>query len=178
MSSSPFRQLERRKPTWSQRLFGRKPVQNAFVELLDTLRRAASPREVTADDVARIEAAYGIDIRAMFRSELVQTYRDYMLFCLTDRRLSDDELADLAHLSKLFGFDAATCEAIHRNVARRVYLRSVNEVLADGTIDASEREFLRRLREHLEIPQSIADNILEVKERQYRSRTQRDVTEA
>lgn len=139
------------------------------------LRVAATPREVKAEDVARIERMYGVDIGASFRGELERSYREYMLFCLTDRRLSSEEVADLDHLRMLFRLDARTCEAIQRNVARQVYLRSVSDVLADGTIDAAEREFLHRLQEHLAIPESIADNILEVKEQQYRSRNRRDV---
>jgi hypothetical protein len=46
----------------------------------------------------------------------------------------------------------------------------VSEVLADGTIDAREREFLAALRDQLGVPELIADNIEEMKARQYRSR--------
>ena len=56
------------------------------------------------------------------------------------------------------GLDEEIVDAIHRNVARQVYLRSVNEVLADGTIDAREREFLAMLRAQLGVPDSIASN--------------------
>ena len=175
VAASPFSPLEPTKPTLAQRLLRRSPARNALIELHGMLRAASSPREVKAEAVARIERTYGVDIGASFRGELERSYREYMLFCLTDRRLSEEEVADLDHLRMLFRLDARTCEAIQRNVARQVYLRSVTDVLADGTIDAAEREFLHRLQEHLAIPESIADNILEVKEQQYRSRNRRDV---
>jgi len=175
VAASPFSPLEPTKPTLAQRLLQRSPARNALIVLHGMLPAAASPREVKAEDVARIERTYGVDIGASFHGELERSYREYMLFCLTDRRLSEEEVADLDHLRMLFRLDARTCEAIQRNVARQVYLRSVTDVLADGTIDAAEREFLHRLQEHLAIPESIADNILEVKEQQYRSRNRRDV---
>lgn len=173
MAASPFSPLEPEKPTLTQRLLGRSPARNALIELHGMLRAAASPREVSSEDVARIGRAHGVDIGASFRGDLERSYREYLLFCLTDRRLSEEEVADLDHLRMLFRLDARTCEAIQRNVARQVYLRSVGDVLADGTIDPAEREFLRTLQEHLAIPQSIADNILEVSEQQYRSRNRR-----
>jgi hypothetical protein len=55
---------------------------------------------------------------------------------------------------------------IQRNVTRLVYLKSVSEVLADGTIDEQEREFLRKLQEQLDIPPADAENILAVRQRQ------------
>jgi hypothetical protein len=43
-------------------------------------------------------------------------------------------------------------------------------VLADGTIDENERDFLRRLQDHLAIPESVAENIVDIKQRQQRVR--------
>jgi hypothetical protein len=116
---------------------------------------------------------YGVNVRSLFRHELERLYREYLVYCLTDRRLSAEELADLEHLRSLFGLDAETVETVQRNVARQLYLKSVDEVLADGTIDPEEREFLLRQRTNLSIPEAIAENILDVKRRQREARERR-----
>lgn len=173
MDAVPFQPVEPLRPTVLQRLLGRKPPANALVALVDRLRAADSPRDVSPDVVDSLSREYGIDIRSLFRHHLEGLYRAYLLYCLTDRRLSSEELADLDHLRRLFGLDPAAVETIQRNVSRQLYLRSVDEVLADGTVDPDEREFLRRLRDDLEIPESIAENILEVKRRQMQARDKR-----
>jgi len=173
MPCPPFRHVEPLRRTLLQRLLGHEPPANALVALIDRLCDADSPGDVSPADVDAIGRDFRIDIRTRFRHELESLYRDYLLFCLTDRHLSYDELSNLEHLRTLFGLDSAAAQSIQRAVARHLYLQSVDDVLADGTIDPEEREFLFRLRENLAIPASIADNILDVKQRQRRAREER-----
>lgn len=170
MMPAPFHDVEPLRPTILQRLLGRKPPANALAALIRRLRAADSPRAVSPAELDAIGRDHDVDLRHHFRHDLEGLYREYLLYCLTDRRLSVEELADLEHLRSLFGLDAATVETVQRNVARQLYLRSVDEVLADGTIDPQEREFLLRLRMDLSIPEFIAENILEVKRRQREAR--------
>jgi hypothetical protein len=173
MTPSPFHDIEPLRPTLLQRLLGRKPPANALATLIRRLRAASSPRAVSPSDVDAIGRDHGVNVRKLFRQELEGLYREYLLHCLTDRRLSTEELADLEHLRSLFGLDAETVETVQRNVARQLYLKSVDEVLADGTIDPEEREFLLRQRTDLSIPEAIAENILDVKRRQRAAREKR-----
>jgi hypothetical protein len=171
--SSPFHPVQPLRPTLLQRLLGRQPPANALALLIMRLRESESPRAVSSDVVDAIGRAHRVELRSMFRHELEGLYRDYLLFCLMDRRLSHEELSDLEHLRSIFGLDPAAVEVVQRNVARQLYLKSVDEVLADGTVDPEEREFLRRLRQDLSIPESIAENILEVKRQQLEAREKR-----
>jgi len=170
MTRPRFTRVAPRRRTLVEWLLRRRPPRNAIGALIDTLNAADSPRSVTAQDIARIERDYGVSLKKQFLGDLERLYREYMLFCLTDRHLSDDELDDLAHLGRVLGLDAAVCDAIHRNVTRQVYFKSVADVLRDGTINEDERAFLRRLQEQLAIPPAVAQNMVDVRERQVRSR--------
>ncbi len=172
-TSSPFPQRALQRPSFAQRLLRRKLPRNALIDLVNLLGSVDSPRAVTQTDLDRITRVHRVNPVNYFRGELEVVYRDYLVHCLEDRRISDDELADIAHLRALFGLDATTCDAIQRNVARQVYLRTVSEVLADGTIDEAERDFLRKLQEHLSIPRNIAENFVDIRQRQYQSRQPR-----
>jgi len=170
VNPSPFSRREPIRPTLVQRLLRREPPHNALVALLRSFEQADSPRDVTPARMESIAAEFGVDPRTAFRGDLERMYREYLVHCLVDRRLSEDEVGNLDHLRALFRLDATTCDAIHRNVARQIYLKSVAEVLTDGTIDEHEREFLGRLRDQLAIPEAVAENIVDMKRRQFRSR--------
>ena len=166
---SPFVEKRAVRLTVVERLMRRGSV-DAAVVAINNLFATSGIRAVSTEDVNAVFERFrvaGMDRRAR---NVERFYRDYLIFCFADRRLSDEELADLEHLREILCLDADTVDAIHRNVARQVYLRSVSEVLADGAIDAREREFLAALRDQLGVPELIAENIREMKERQYRSR--------
>lgn len=170
--TTPFAGRQPLRRTWLDVLLRRKPAANAHIELALALGRNGV-RGVTPDDVAGISRDYGFNVLIEFRNELENLYRDYLLFCLKDQHLSDDEIEDLAWLASLFRLENGTRDTIQRTVTRQLYFKSVSEVLADGTIDDREREFLRKLQVQLAIPASDAENILAVRERQMQSRVPR-----
>lgn len=166
---SPFVEKRAVRLTVVERLMGRGSIDGAIVAI-NNLFAKSGVRAIHAEDVDAVFDRYRITGPDRRARNLERFYREYLVFCLADRRLSDQELADLAHLREILRLDAETVDAIHRNVARQIYLRSVGEVLADGTIDAREREFLAALRDQLGVPDVIAENIEDMKERQYKSR--------
>jgi hypothetical protein len=169
----PFLSIERDPPGLLERVLRRKPATHAFVELNNLFAGAGDPSAITEEDVEQICRGYGFDVRRTFAARCQKLYRDYLSWCLTDRRLTDDELANLAHLATLLRLDATTAAAIQHAVTRNVYLRSVEEVLADGETSDEERAFLQRLSEQLRIPAGTAANIYDVRRRQMEQRKQR-----
>lgn len=122
------------------------------------------------EQVAAIEERFGVEIRARHAGELEAMYRAFVRTCLEDRRFSAEELEEIRHLARLFGLSADRCDLIHRKVAREVYLRTIQEVMADGRVDAGERAFLAELQSHLGIPGEVARNMEDVRRSQLQSR--------
>jgi hypothetical protein len=166
---SPFVEKRAVRLTVIERIMRRGSL-DAAVVAINNLFAKSGIRAVTVGDLDAVFGRFNVASTDRRARHVEQFYRDYLIFCLADRRLSDGELADLEHLREILCLDEETVDTIHRNVARQIYLRSVSEVLADGTIDAREREFLAALRDQLGVPELIADNIEEMKARQYRSR--------
>ena len=163
---TPFVQLPPVRRTLSQRLLGRMPRENAVVEINNLLAAAASVRDVPRARVASICETHRTSLAGPLSGRFERLYRDYLAYCLEDRHLTGDELADLAHLQKLLEIPADSAAAIHEHVARQVYRRSVAEVLDDGVVDADERKFLGRLQQELALSGRAAHHILESKMRQ------------
>jgi hypothetical protein len=169
---SPFGPLAPVRRTFTQRLLGRRPRENAVVEINNLFAAAASVRDVPREAITRICAEHRSSLTGPLAGRFERLYRDYLAWCLRDRHLSGEELADLVHLQTLLDIPAAAAAAIHEHVARQLYSRSVADVLADGIIDADERAFLGRLQQELAISGRAAHRILEAKMRQ-RHRPQR-----
>lgn len=152
------------------RLIGRllkrpRPV-DAFIEVNNLFARAANVRAVSAVDIDAIFERHAISWDTAPAAARHAIYRDYLYYCLADRHLTADELADLDHIRTLLRLESDAVDLVHRRVTRKVYSRSVDVVLADATVDEDERRFLAQLRANLQIPDYVAENILEVKQRQ------------
>lgn len=171
MAAQPFQPAPHRGLAGRiHRLLGRRRPANALVELRNLLAEAPSVDQVDPGKVARIEERFGLKLARTFPGEVQGLYRDFVVHCLEDRRFSDEELGNVRHLAALLSLPGEVCELIHRKAAREVYLCSIQEVMADGSVDPQERDFLRELQAHLEIPVEVARNMEEVRRRQLRSR--------
>lgn len=163
MAREPFQTLPPVRRTLVQRLLRRRPRENAHVQINNLLAASASVRDVQRADVDRICERHRTTLSGPLAGRFERLYRDYLAYCLEDRHISADELADLAHLQNLLHIDAATALGINEHVARQVYSRSVAEVLDDGVIDAAERDFLGKLQQELALSGRAAHRILEAK---------------
>jgi hypothetical protein len=142
------------------------PLAAAHDEILSRLARCTGVRAVPASEIEAIAQRYAVPLDGELRMRTITLYRDFLHHCLADRRLSNEELADLEHLRCALRLDDSQIALTHRRVARVIYSRSVNEVLADATIDSEERAFLLSLRAVLGVPETVAENIEHVKVRQ------------
>ena len=88
-----------------------------------------------------------------------QLYRRYLKHCFEDKRLSQEERADLAHLRALLHLSTPDLIAIHDAVAIEVYGEAVHDVLEDFVLDDDEAEFLRELRTQLGLTEATAERI-------------------
>ena len=146
---SAFQTLPLSRVSLLRQLLRRPPRENAWLEVNNLLACAETVRDVRPEQVARIADRYGMPLRGEFIGRLERLYRDYLVHCLDDRRLSAEEVADLAHLKRILRLSDRTAASIHESVARQVYSQSVEAALADGRIDPDEREFLDTLQSHL-----------------------------
>jgi hypothetical protein len=80
------------------------------------------------------------------------------------------ENADLLHLKAILQLTDADAAAVHDAVSRAAYGRAIEEVLSDHRLDSEEEGFLQRLRQELEIPRPLAEQLYEEGTQQARLR--------
>jgi hypothetical protein len=148
-----------RTPNFLRRIFGLVPRRNAVATLTNRLADAHSVRDVSDDVVGSLAHQYRVDLTTRFRSDLEGMYRSFLAYSLQDRSFSDDEIADLRHLKRLFAISDSTAHRIHTDTAGDIYKKSVAEVLSDGRLTDEERAFLNNLERDLILPHEIAQAI-------------------
>lgn len=163
--TEPFRSGSIRFRALLRRLH-RDPLAAAADEIQALFAAASAVRDVSAQAVLSVAERWDMPLDGPLRARTITFYRDFLRHCLDDHRLTDGEAADLEHMRCVLRLTRADADLANRQVAREAYSRSVDEVLADATIDPQEREFLAGLRDALGLPDPIADNIEAVKRMQ------------
>ena len=142
----------------------------AMRDLEGLLADCQGVREVTASAVEEAAARHGVSLDRRCRGACRELYRRFLKQCLDDRRLTEEERADLAHLKRILNLEAEDVAAVHEQVSKTVYGQAVEEVLEDHRVDPEEAEFLGRLREELELADGVATRVYEKEERRARHR--------
>jgi flavin-binding protein dodecin len=136
----------------------------------DLFARAEGVRAVGVEAIRAICEDLGVNLRQRYLSDRKHLYRRYLAYCLEDQELSEEENADLEHLRSLLHLAMDDVVAVHDEVAREVYGKAIQEVLADLKLDPEEEAFLRRLRGELRLSEKVAERLYAEGEQSARDR--------
>ena len=154
----PFKKQSLQPKTLLQKLFNRENPENALIELNNLLAEKGI-QGTTKEDVYTIEEKYQIDLQRSYQGELTDIYQRFIGYCLEDKKLSDDEVIDLARLKALIGLSDTTAEQCLRRVTEKIYHTELEKALSDATLTEDEVSFLRRLKGELRLPDDITEKI-------------------
>jgi len=139
---------------------GRKARGAAAAAIEALLASSSTVESITPDQLAAVVAEQGLSLDRL-RGPCRDLYRRYFEYCLVDRALSDEELAELAHLRMLLAIDGPTASAVHAEVGYAVYGTAIDEALQDSRMDGDERGFLQKLSQTLGLDAAAAARALE-----------------
>lgn len=141
------------EPGPMDRLLGRRPARNAWVELHNLIVAAADTREFGPEARARIGRRYGVDLAVAFYEERLDLYAALLAAALADGALTGAERRRLAHVARTLALDVGDLAPVHDAAFGRV----VGEALADGCLSVEERLLLYAMQRGFELgPQAEA----------------------
>ena len=149
------------RPTGTDASQAASQAKSARDQIEQLLAQAESVRSISARDVAEIGARHGLNLGRQLGVARRELYRRFLEHCLLDFRFSAEESADIQHLKDILHLGAWEAAEINDEVVKRVYGRALHTVLEDGELDPEEENFIRRLREDLEIPLVTAEGMLQ-----------------
>lgn len=152
------------------RVFGSRARGAASRDIEALLAAAARVTDVSADQVRAAGSEHAVDVTRHLRAPCLDMYRRYLEHCFVDRKLTDDEVEDLAHLRTIFCLEDSACVPLHDEVAVALYGAAVDEALEDHRLEAEEEEFLSQLRANLRLEEDSADQALATATKKARNR--------
>ena len=167
--TTPFRMRSLKDQSFLQRVTGQRPKENALIEINNMFAKRPV-RTVSISDIEKVAESYKFNVFKKFQGPLIGLYRDYLIHCLSDKVLTNEEIKDLLHLKHALGLNDKVVSKIHSEVSESVYSKSVDEAIADGRLDPDEEAFLDKLQQELKLPQEVAQRIYGTKAREYLDR--------
>ncbi len=149
---------EFKRPAFWQRLFNRKPRENALIEVNNLL--ATKPvREITLVDMAEVEVRYRLSLSEAFPNQLKGFYETYLKKCLEDEAFTDHEVDDLNQLRNILLLKEEDVNTMHEKWGGEIYKRKYEDAISPGNLEHAKKEFLEKLRLNLRLPESLAAGI-------------------
>jgi len=133
-------------PSFFQKIFKIVPKINFFIELENLLAENENDiLSVSPADVENLKIKYKIK-NGSFKAERQSLLEKYLVFCVSDNRLFDDEKKCLSFLCRLLGLDDDYLSRRISDFGASIYRNRVQNVISDDKFTDSEREELKTLR--------------------------------
>lgn len=140
------------------KLLKKQPRSNFVIEI-NNLLATKHISDVTTEDIISIMGKY----RSGFSNKVLQglhnLYSDYLVYCLEDKMLSDEEINNLNHLKEILGINDPEIKALHNAITGAIYRKSVHEAVQDGEVSPEEKTFLVSLYKNLALSDELAEKI-------------------
>ena len=138
-----------------------------ITELIKNARDTQQLRRITITQLQIVAVTYEAIIRPQ---HVIDIYRDYLVHCLQDKMISEDEAENLAHLKLILGINDRLIDEVHEEVVHQIYQESVAEAVGDGRLEPEERKFLEKLQYDLSLSPEIAAQLYDHKAKEYLDR--------
>jgi len=138
------------QPGLFQRLFKIMPKENAIIEV-NNLFASKPLLEIKFTEIEAISIKYKVDLRKNFIDRLKEIYHRYLQQSISDLVITDQEVINHNHLKRLLLLNDSEVDEIHDQLTGELYKQSYNEVISDGKIDKSEKEFLAKLQKDIRL---------------------------
>lgn len=149
--------LDLKRPGLADRLLGRRPKENAAVELNNYVADTPLP-EVKRAAVEAILSRHGLN-HSDAKPAFALIYAQVLRHLSQDKHISDGEQWQLIHLRGVFGLGDDDLRAIRANVLLPIYREAVEASFADSHITPEEREGLEHLSRDLHLDEAEAELI-------------------
>ncbi len=155
-----FKRQELRKPGWIEKIFNKMPHENALIRINNLLADAEKNiQQISIDNIVDIGNTYRVDLKKNFKEERKSLYRQYLLHCLEDNHLDQEEIKTLRHLKNILMLNEKEVSQLMNNETQIAYEEQVKDAMRDGKLTGEEKKKLEKLKENLLISESVANEI-------------------
>ncbi|GMU85918.1 MAG: hypothetical protein AMXMBFR48_11600 [Ignavibacteriales bacterium] len=151
-----------------QKESGRLSVSGVITEINNLLAAVADPFQLSQVDIEAITNRCKPDVsQCNIFEKLTAIYRQYLEYCLVDKKLSQEEIKNLQQLKKVFLLSDKTVKALTSELVSSIYMAELHTVLEDGVITSDEASFLMKLRRDLVLDSDTAERLYDTATRDF-----------
>lgn len=140
----------------------------ALIEINNLLAVVQSPFQINPLDIESICQKFNTDnTKNQLAAGLTSFYKQYLIYCLSDKKLSQDEIKYLGQLKRIFLLSDKTVKELTNEVISKIYLKELSSALEDGVLTSDEAVFLVNLKKDLLLDNDTAEQLYEKATRNY-----------
>lgn len=147
----PFTKQAPHKASILDRLRRRPPKKNALIVLNNLLAETSDVRSITAEDVRRTGATFGVDWEKEFRVERYEFLRSYVRYCVSDGQVTSTEDENMDYLCNLFHLPKTIVIDIYKSEAAGLVQKHFDVAIADQILSPEEDQRIKTLAEALRV---------------------------
>ncbi len=157
-----YRHKDFLKPTMIQKLFGITPTENAMIEINNLFAiYQADIKNVSIDQIIDIGNKYKVDLKTDFKAIRLDLFKSYLLHCLIDHKLDDNQIESLKHIQKILMLTENDVGPLIKFETEKLYEQHVFNATKDGILVDSEKEKLKQIKSNLLISDDYAIKVQE-----------------
>lgn len=146
------------KPSFMQKLLGQKPEENAIIEF-NNLLATKNILDITQIDISEIENRYSLTLSTEFPLNLQEFYAVYLNYCHCKNPFGVNQYPEINHLEQILKLDYQSINIIQQKIGSLTYRRNFEQAITNGRLTPIDKESLDKLKEVLQLTNTIAENI-------------------
>lgn len=154
-----YEELPLEKLSLSNKIFHTSPKANFIAELQNILyKNESNIKGIKSEDIDKLKKKYKIHNKD-FLSERKMLLDKYLVYCLTDKRLSDAEKDTLLYLSGLLWLPDDYLDNKIKEEGEYIYRTKMQCVISDNVVEKSEADELNTLKKEFNLADDKVINI-------------------
>lgn len=158
MGGKLFREVQLHNRSFMQKLLNQLPVENAIIEL-NNLLATRSPRQITSQNIRKIEEKYKVSLSQEFMLNLQEFYAVYLNFILSNAELDDEKEAELYHFQTIMRLDSNAVAMLKEKVGAIAFKCILNDNLKRKVANPSQERKLKAVKEYCLLPDLTVEKV-------------------
>jgi hypothetical protein len=147
------------KQSFFCRILGREPKENAIIKITNLFAQAENLTDVSSGDIQNIFKEHNIDLHKNFPDQMRNFYWQYLKYCLSDNKITEEDRNTLYHLGEIMNLSESEAIDIYSKEVTPIYQDGIDAVIANGCLNEAGKSALKKLRTDLILSEESAKDI-------------------
>ncbi len=156
-----FQFKENKKQNFIDKILKKTPKENAIIEINNLfVKNEDNLTAVKLEDINLIADKYKVNINNKFKNLRIDLFRQYIIHCLQDLKIDEEEITTFQHLKKILYLTDLEIKQVIDFETKNIYHQHVKESVSNGILTDDEKTTLQKLKKNLLISDEDSENMI------------------